>query len=230
MNELFLITARGGSKGIPNKNIKQLCGKPLLCYSIDSAREFVDDNFICVSTDSAMIKSVVESYGLKVPFIRPKILSEDASGSFDVIKHALQYYEKNGRNFGKVVLLQPTSPIRERSHIQEAMLEFENNNLEALYSVKYAEATPSYLLYEEVEGLLKKCQNSHQYQRKVEPTVYQVNGSIYIFNTEIFEKYKSFNEIKRIGKYVMPKEYSVDIDDTMDWNISEMLLNFNLKS
>jgi len=229
MNELFLITARGGSKGIPNKNIKKLCGKPLLYYSIDSARQFADDTSICVSTDSVVIKSVVESYGLKVPFIRPKALSGDDSGSFEVIKHALQHYKKLGRRFDKVVLLQPTSPIRKKRHIQEAIFEYENSNIEALYSVKIAEATPSYLLYEEVNELLKKCQNSNQYQRQNESNIYQVNGSIYIFKTLVFKKYESFNEIKRIAKYLMSKEYSVDIDDAMDWNICEMLLNSNLE-
>ena len=224
MNELFLITARSGSKGIVNKNIKKLDGKPLLFYSIDIARNFTDDQYICVSTNSREIKKVVEDYGLEVPFLRPEILSEDTSNSFDVIKHAINYYENIGIKFNKIILLQPTSPLRKNKHIHESIIEFEKNNLDALYSVKIAEATPSYLLYKENAGLLEQCQKSREYQRQDVNPVFQVNGSIYIFNPSVFEQFNSLQEIKRIGKYLMAKKYSFDIDDMIDWRICEMLI------
>ena len=109
---LFVIPARGGSKGLPGKNIKDLCGKPLIAYSIDVARAFADDEHICVSTDSEEIKRVVEDYGLTVPFIRPAYLATDTASSNDVLIHAVNYFEMLGREYKRLVLLQPTSPLR----------------------------------------------------------------------------------------------------------------------
>ena len=109
---LFVITARGGSKGLPGKNIKDLCGKPLIAYSIDVARAFTDDENICVSTDSEEIKRVVEEYGLKVPFLRPDYLATDTATSNDVLVHAVNFFKEQGRAYKKLCLLQPTSPLR----------------------------------------------------------------------------------------------------------------------
>ena len=91
---LFIIPARGGSKGIPGKNIKPLCGKPLICYAIDNARSFVGDEDICLTTDSSDIISVANNYGLKVPFVRPAELANDKSGTYEVLLHAIEYYEQ----------------------------------------------------------------------------------------------------------------------------------------
>ena len=112
MKSLFLITARGGSKGIPHKNIKPLNGKPLIYYAIDVARQFVEDEDICVSTDGDDIIKTVEDYNLKVLFKRPAELASDTAGSDEVILHAVQYYEALGRLYDNIVLLQPTSPFR----------------------------------------------------------------------------------------------------------------------
>ena len=115
MNDtLFIITARGGSKGIPGKNIKPLNGKPLLYYSIDIARHFVKDNLICLSTDSDEIIKSANAYGLNVPFVRPNELSGDEAGTYEVLLHAIGHCESNGIKFSKVVLLQPTSPFRKK--------------------------------------------------------------------------------------------------------------------
>ena len=109
---LFVIPARGGSKGLPGKNIKDLCGKPLIAHSIDIARAFVGDEDICVSTDSEEIKQVVENYGLSVPFFRPDYLATDTATSNDVLIHAVNFFKQQGREYKKLVLLQPTSPLR----------------------------------------------------------------------------------------------------------------------
>ena len=119
---LVVIPARGGSKGLPGKNIKMLCGKPLIAYSIDVARAFADDKNICVSTDSEEIKQVVEQYGLKVPFLRPDHLATDTATSDDVLIHAVNYYrEQYGRTFKKLMLLQPTSPLRTKEDVEGAI-------------------------------------------------------------------------------------------------------------
>ena len=124
---LFLIPARGGSKGIPRKNIKVLDKKPLICHSIDIAKHFVDDAFICVSTDDLEIKSVCENYGLNVPFLRPAQLATDTAGSDEIIMHALEFYQKQSINIEKIVLLQPTSPFRKATHVENAMDLYEQN-------------------------------------------------------------------------------------------------------
>ena len=111
MKSLFLITARGGSKGIPHKNIKPLAGKPLIYYAIDIARQFVEDSDICLSTDDDAIIKTAEDYGLKICFKRPDYLASDTAGSYEVILHAVHFFEQQGVHYDNVVLLQPTSPF-----------------------------------------------------------------------------------------------------------------------
>jgi len=116
-NVLVVIPARGGSKGIPHKNIKPLGGKPLICYSIDVARQITSDENICVTTDDDEIIKVVEDYGLKVPFKRPAELATDNCGSNEVILHALKFFEDKGKKVDRIILLQPTSPFRTKDDV-----------------------------------------------------------------------------------------------------------------
>ncbi|MBV5329328.1 MAG: pseudaminic acid cytidylyltransferase, partial [Chlorobium sp.] len=109
---LFLIPARGGSKGISKKNIKELNGKPLIFYTLDAIRNIVSNENICVSTDDIDIKEKVEAYGVKVPFLRPTEYATDTSTTLEVIEHALSFYKQKGTIFKGLILLQPTSPFR----------------------------------------------------------------------------------------------------------------------
>ena len=121
-NVLVVIPARGGSKGVPGKNIKLLNGKPLIHYTIEAARKIFEDQYIYVSTDSEKIKSVAEQTGLKVPFLRPKNLATDTANTRDVLLHALdEFVLKNKKEPEVIILLQPTSPFRTASHISEAL-------------------------------------------------------------------------------------------------------------
>ena len=147
---LFVITARGGSKGLPGKNIKDLCGKPLIAYSIDVARAFTDDENICVSTDSEEIKQVVEQYGLKVPFLRPDYLATDTATSNDVLVHAVNFFKEQGREYKKLVLLQPTSPLRTSEDVKGAM-ELFRDDIDMVVSVMKSHA-PAVLCKEDEEG------------------------------------------------------------------------------
>ena len=121
MKALYLIPARGGSKGIPHKNIKLLNGKPLIQYSIEIARQLADDCDICVSTDDIEIKRIAEELGLKVPFLRPDYLASDTAGTSDVIVHALDFYAEQGKAYDVVVLLQPTSPLRTVQNVKDCL-------------------------------------------------------------------------------------------------------------
>ena len=150
MKPLVTIPARGGSKGIPGKNIKELNGKPLIQYTIEAAREIFSDEVICVSTDDIKIKEVVESMGLFVPFIRPPELATDTTGTYEVLLHAIQYYEKNGYQPDTLILLQPTSPFRTATHIKEA-IKLYTPGVQMVVSVKETKSNPYYVLFEEDE-------------------------------------------------------------------------------
>jgi len=219
MKTLFLITARGGSKGIPGKNIKLLAGKPLLLYSLEYARIFADDKDICLSTDSIDIIKVAEQIGYKTPFLRPKHLSKDDSGSYEVIVHAVEFYKKNNINYDVVVLLQPTSPLRLKKHLEEAF-ELYNTDIDMVVSVV---ETTLYNYYKEIDNFLVPFDEIYQ-RRQDAPLLYKHNGSIYIINTDSLLKKKSFKDFHKVRKYVMPEDYSIDIDTLNDWNRIECLI------
>ena len=155
MNILVVIPARGGSKGIPGKNIKPLNGKPLIYYTIDAARCIADDAHICVSTDDDLIIEVVEHYGLRVPFKRPDYLATDTASTYDVLLHALHYYEEKGEHIDVVVLLQATSPFRTGEHVKEALVLY-SNEIDMVVSVKETDSNPYYVCFEEnAQGMLE---------------------------------------------------------------------------
>ena len=225
MKLLFIIPARGGSKGIPRKNIRLLNGKALLHYSIEFARLFTTDDNICLSTDSEEIVSCARQINLEVPFRRPAELATDTAGSYEVLKHALFFFEECGKKFDAVVLLQPTSPLRERKHLEEA-LQLYTSNLDMVVSVKSSTANPYYNLFEENgEGYLELSKGDGRFTRRQDmPDVYEYNGSLYIINPESLHSRKSFKEFSATRKYVMDEKYSIDLDTLQDWDYTEFLL------
>lgn len=228
MKILALIPARGGSKGLPNKNIKILYGKPLIQYTIEAAREVFDDIDICVSTDSKKIKSAVENIGLKVPFLRPKELATDLSGTHEVILHALDFYNQIGKTYQVLVLLQPTSPLRTGEHIKEAISLF-SSDIDMVASVKETSANPYYVLFEEDQkGFLEPSKKGNFTRRQDCPQVWEYNGAIYVINTESIKK-NPRHKLKKIKKYVMDDIYSIDIDTPLDWKFTKNLIKFNSK-
>lgn len=223
MKYLSVITARGGSKGIPGKNTKPLNGKPLILYTVEAARKVFQDQYIYVSTDSQEIKNTVESSGLEVPFLRPAELATDTSSSEDVLKHTIKEAVKKGLLFDAVVLLQPTSPFRNEEHIQSAIIEFEKDPESLLLSVTEARENPYYTLMEEdKDGFLQKSKEATFTRRQDCPSVWNVNGAIYIFpKNEFFEG--GFDTLSK-RKFVMNALTSIDLDSSSDWTIAESLL------
>jgi CMP-N,N'-diacetyllegionaminic acid synthase len=223
-NTLVIIPARGGSKGVPGKNIKLLNGKPLIQYTIEVARKLFSDQQIIVSTDDQTIIDVVEQLGLKVPFKRPPELATDKAGTYEVLLHAMKYAEQNGIPFDKVLLLQPTSPFRTKTNLEEAYLLY-NEELDMVVSVKETKSNPYYVLFEENEkGYLVKSKPSSFIRRQDCPKVWEYNGAIYIMNKTQLQLNPPvmFTKIK---KYVMNEFESHDIDTPLDWLIAEHLLN-----
>ncbi len=224
MKYLVVIPARGGSKGIPHKNIKPLCGKPLIYYSIDVARQFTSDENICVTTDDAEIISVVEQHGLKVPFVRPAELATDTCGSNEVIQHAYQFFADKGILYDAIVLLQPTSPFRKVDFLKEAVALYDDS-IDMVTSVRPAACNPYYDGFEDnSEGLLVVSKGDGLIERRQDaPNVWQQNGSIYVINPKSLME-KGLSRFTRIRKYPMSEYYSVDIDNPFDWKVAELII------
>ncbi len=224
MKILVVIPARGGSKGIPRKNIKPFAGKPLIYYTIDCARAICPDEDICVSTDDAEIISVVEHYGLKVPFVRPAELATDTAGTYEVLLHALDFYEKQGKHYDVVVLLQNTSPFRTPVQVKEALTLY-REDVDMVVSVKECAANPYYCVFEEnQEGFLHICKGEGNiFRRQDAPKVYEYNGAIYVMNAEVLKSTHMHIMQKRV-KYVMDDLSSFDLDTMWDWKMAEMII------
>lgn len=225
MKILVIIPARGGSKGIPHKNIKPLAGKPLIHYTIDVARQIVANEDICVSTDDPEIMQCVEDYGLKVPFVRPSELATDTAGTYEVLLHALNYYEQQGKSYDVVILLQNTSPFRTPEQVKEALTLY-NSNLDMVVSVKECSANPYYCVFEENEyGYLNICKGDGSITRRQDaPKVYEYNGAIYVINPKSLKEMPLYKFTKRI-KYVMDEKSSLDLDTMNDWHMAELLIS-----
>ena len=225
MSILFLIPARAGSKGLPGKNTKILGGEPLVAYSIDFALANIKEgDELCVSTNDPMVVKVANSRGVQIPFIRPEELSSDTASSYDVIMHAINFYESRGKIFNWVLLLQPTSPFRTQKDFAEIMENIENK-IDMIVSVKISKENPYFSLYElNNSGFLVKSKNSDYQRRQDCPVVYALNGSMYLMNVSAL-KLKPINKFDKIKKIIMPDERSIDIDTLDDWILAEYYLN-----
>lgn len=221
-NVLAVIPARGGSKGIPHKNIKLLDGKPLIAYSIDVARALLPDEQICVSTDDPEIIGVVEDYGLPVPFVRPAELASDTATTNDVLLHAVRFYENAGKKYDTLLLLQPTSPLRTARQVEEALALY-HAGLDMVVSVKRSHAA-TVLCRENEAEYLELVFNKSARRRQELPEFYEYNGAIYVIGVGSLKE-KGLSGFERIKKYVMDERTSVDIDTRTDWLLAEACLN-----
>lgn len=222
MKPLVIIPARGGSKGVPGKNIRLLNGKPLIHYSIDAVRGIVPDELILVSTDDNKIKEIAELTGIHVPFLRPIHLATDTAATRDVLLHAIEHASTNGYSADTIILLQPTSPFRKKNHILEA-LQLYKQNLDMVVSVKKTKANPYYILFEEnKDGYLVKSKTGSFTRRQDCPDVWEINGAIYIISVAQL-KQKQIGDFTKVIKYEMDEFSSHDIDTLFDWEVAEMI-------
>ncbi len=220
---LVLIPARGGSKGIPYKNIKPLNGKPLINYTLDLVKGIIPDEDVCVSTDDEKIIQVVEEYGIKVPFIRPDELASDTATSSDVILHAIKFYQDKGKIYDYTLLLQPTSPLRTKALLLECLDKIGEEDFEMIVSVKLTDANPYYVLAEEDEnGILRKSKEAHFTRRQDCPNVWEYNGAFYLINNKTLLEKKDLALLEK-KKLVMDAIHSLDIDTPLDWVIAESI-------
>lgn len=211
---LALITARGGSKGLPRKNVLLAGGRPLVAWTVQAALNAESVDRVVLSSDDDEIMAAARIAGCDVPFRRPTVLANDHVSSIEVVLHALS--ELPGYDY--VVLLQPTSPLRTSSDIDAAFRTILDRNAPACVSVTEVEQSP-YWMYEVVdEGRLQSIlEPLPQVSRRQDlPPVYALNGAIYIAKIEWLLKTKSFLGPETVA-YIMPKERSLDIDDSIDF-------------
>jgi N-acylneuraminate cytidylyltransferase len=224
MKTLYIIPARGGSKGIPGKNIKPLAGKPLIAYSVEVAQQLAPDCDICVTTDDLEIIATVENMGIKVPFERPAELATDHSGTYEVLLHALNHYEQQGISYDRIVLLQPTSPFRTVDDVNNC-LKLYTPDIDMVVSVKQASANPYYNAFETDEnGFLHISKGEGNYTRRQDaPPVWEYNGAVYVINAQSLRK-MPLNKFPRRRMCEMSAEHSIDLDTPTDWLIAESIL------
>ena len=221
---LALIPARGGSKGIPHKNIIDLCGKPLIAYSICAGlkSEFIDN--VIVSTDDKEIADIAEEWGAEVPFLRPAYLATDTSRTVDVIVHAINFLKIQADLYDTLVLLQPTQPLRTAQDIDAAIEKFVQDGCQPLVSVSLVNDHPI-LIRTLNENKLKPLLNTTSTCRRQDmPDYYRVNGCIYINEINEINGNTSFND--NIVPFIMDKSHSVDIDDYVDLKVAEYYLKY----
>ena len=229
---IAIIPARKGSKGVVNKNTKLFLGKPLIAHTIEAAQKSKYISEILVTTDCLEVQKICTQYGLNIPFLRPDCLSQDNSLARDVYIHALNFLEnRDGLLPKEFIVLQPTSPLRNCKHIDEAIEKFTLDQNQALVSVKEAKIPMAW--YKKIDrntGLLKNAVNTKLklLNRQDYDIDYIPNGAIYIFDSKCYLKETDYYELN-ITPYIMPEAHSIDIDTVEDFIIGEMFMGMDQK-
>jgi N-acylneuraminate cytidylyltransferase len=221
---LAIIPARGGSKGIPKKNIRIMMGRPLIAWSIDAAKKSKYIDRLILSSEDEEIIRVARDWGCEAPFIRPRELSLDETPGVDPVIHAINMI--SGYEYG--VLLQPTSPLRNADDIDNCIEQCLANNVSTCVSVVESAKSP-YWMYalDDGGGMHPLIDKSVYYDRRQDlPKVYSLNGAVYVFRCEELLRHRKF-VMEDTSAYVMPAERSIDIDTELDWLYFSALLQKN---
>ncbi|MBF0231436.1 MAG: acylneuraminate cytidylyltransferase family protein [Desulfamplus sp.] len=222
---LAVVTARGGSKRLPRKNLLNLGGKPLIAWSIEAAlkSKFIDRTV--VSTDDEEIAEVSRHYGAEVPFIRPAELSSDEATSEDTVFHAIDMLVEQGDLFDYVILLQPTSPLRTAKHIDEAVSQLIERNASSVISVCQAEHHPLWCNTLDDNLRMNNFLRPEFNKRSQDlPTYYRLNGAIYLIDIKLLRQYKSLFPQTKSYAYIMTQESSCDVDTHIDYLLAGLLV------
>ncbi len=221
---IALIPARGGSKGLPGKNIKSLAGKPLINWTIEVAKKCAFIDRVIVSTDDEQIAEVSRQAGADVPFIRPAQYATDHATGTQVIMHALEWLKSNDQAADILVLLQPTSPLRVMQDLETALLLYIEKNA-AIVSVCEVNHHPFWMNTLPTNLSLKDFLRPEikDANRQDLPIYYQLNGAIYIKSFDEFIKDETFFT-ENTYAYIMPKERSIDIDSEVDFSLAQIII------
>ena len=227
MKVLGIITARGGSKGIPRKNIRPLCGKPLLAYTAEAALSARLLSSVVLSTEDDEIAAVGQACGLRVPFMRPLELAGDRVPSLPVVQHAVRWLSEHGELYDAVCLLQPTNPLRKAEHIDACLELLQNKNADAVVSVLPVphEYNPHWVYFQDDTGALHISTGEAQPipRRQDLPPAFHRDGSVYVTKRDVLMERNSLFGDRLVG-YAMDPAHSVNIDLPEDWQVAEELL------
>ncbi|MBR5422079.1 MAG: acylneuraminate cytidylyltransferase family protein [Lachnospiraceae bacterium] len=229
MKNLAIIPARSGSKGVTDKNIRELCGKPLMAYTIEAALISGEFEEVMVSTDSEHYADIARSFGAEVPFMRSVENATDTASSWDMVAEVLQNYGEYGREFETFCLLQPTSPLRSAEDIRAAYRLYREKAEVAVVSVCRAEHSPLWCAHLPEDQSLDGFIDAEKTQQRQSCGVfYRLNGAIYIVNTTSFSEDRY---LYRKGSYAyrMDERNSVDIDTELDFEFAELLMKKDRK-
>lgn len=220
---IITICARGGSRGVPGKNIRPLCGKPLITYTIEQALACPNIDGVYVSTDDPEIANIAELAGAKVPFIRPAELATSEAPKLAVIIHLVEHLETQGMDIDRIVDLDPTSPLRSSEDIR-ACIELLDDEADLVITGYEADKNPYFNMVEaKDDGFfhLVKPVDGGVAARQQAPKVYSMNASIYVWHRRSLQQSLWDGKVRL---HIMPRERSIDIDDPLDWKIVEMLM------
>lgn len=227
-NYLAIITARSGSRRLRNKNILDLCGKPMFVWSILAGLNCKKIDETIVTTDSEVYRKIAISYGANCPVLRSKELSGDFASSADVVTEVLESCNKAGKFFNNLILLQPTSPLRTEKDVGNAIDEYEASGAPALVSVSKSECNPNLIHTLTKDNLLEGFLKNQDESKGSNSNYYRINGAIYIINTASFLKEKNFFP-SGTKAFIMSREKSVDVDTEFDFNLAKILMSKNLE-
>ena len=221
---LCIIPAREGSKGLKNKNLKKLNNHPLIAWSIFAAKKCKKISEIVVSTDSLKISKISKKYGVSVPFIRPKKLATDKASTFSVLKHAIDYFKKKKIKFEYLLLLEPTSPLRDYRDIEFCINKIINNDIETIVSVSKVKAQhPNFLFKINKKNILRPYLNNNfkstMRRQDIQP-LYFLEGSLYISKISTLLRKKTFYHNKTQA-FEVKNWRSLEIDDINDFNLAK---------
>lgn len=222
---IAIITARSGSKGLPDKNIKLLMGMPLIAYSIIAAQKSQCFHKIFVSTDSSTYAEIAMHYGADASFLRSEKTSSDTAGSWDVIREVIEEFVRRGETYDRIMLLQPTSPLRSPDDIKKSFQLMELKDANSIVSVTATDHSPLWCntLPEDLSMEFFRDERYCDLPRQMLPTYYRVNGAIYLVTYS--ELYDSKMLRKKSYAYIMPQERSIDIDTEFDFTLAELILS-----
>jgi CMP-N-acetylneuraminic acid synthetase len=224
MDILFVITARGGSKGVPRKNIKKVGPLPLVAYKIIAAQKSNMNKRIIVSTDDEEIASVSMRYGAEVPFMRPMSLATDHASSAEVVEHAMNWVKENDKKrYDYICLLEPSSPFASYLDLNNAFRLISESNADTLLGMKEVDVNKVFIHSLDTNGGLsyfyqgiKELKSIRRQDQKKE---YTMNGCMYIAKWNYFEKYKLFHSMNSVP-YIMSEEVSIEIDTMLNYEMA----------
>lgn len=228
---LAIIPARSGSKRIKNKNVTLIAGKPLIAYAIEAAQKSKYIDKVMVTTDGKEIAAVAKKFKAEVPFMRPAKLASDKARSYDVVRHAVEFYEAQNDFYDIIVLVQPTTPLVEAKDIDEAILKLLNSRSNSCVSMCEISERPEWVFEIDGKRAVPASANFSEAKRSQDlPDLYRLNGAVYAARKELILKKNMLIDYQNLSAVIMERERSIDIDEPIDLEIAAAIIKKNKRN